>query len=54
MPCDLFFVSDKILPIDMLYFKSVSMLMHDVYRGYYTAAQRYEVHLRVVKTIFYE
>ena len=26
-----FFISDQILPIDMLYFKSVSMLMHDVY-----------------------
>jgi hypothetical protein len=28
-----FFISDKILPIDMLYFKSVSMLMHDVYNN---------------------
>jgi hypothetical protein len=27
------FISDKILPIDMLYFKSVSMLMHDVYNN---------------------
>ncbi len=28
-----FFISDKILPIDMLYVKSVSMLMHDVYNN---------------------
>ena len=28
-----FFISDKIIPIDMLYFKSVSMLMHDVYNN---------------------
>ena len=25
-----------------------------VYRGYYTAARRYDFYLRVVKTIFYE
>ena len=25
-----------------------------IYRGYYTAAQRYEFYFRVVKTIFYE
>ena len=25
-----------------------------IYRGYYTAAQRYDFYLRVVKTIFYE
>ena len=25
-----------------------------IYRGYYTAAQRYNFYLRVVKTIFYE
>ena len=26
----------------------------DIYRGYYTAARRYEFYFRVVKTIFYE
>jgi hypothetical protein len=25
-----------------------------IYRGYYTAARRYDFYLRVVKTIFYE
>ena len=25
-----------------------------IYRGYYTAARRYEFYFRVVKTIFYE
>ena len=27
---------------------------HGIYRGYYTAARRYEFYFRVVKTIFYE
>ena len=26
----------------------------NIYRGYYTAARRYEFYFRVVKTIFYE
>ena len=26
-----FFIPAKLLPIDMLYFKSVAILMHDVY-----------------------
>ena len=30
------------------------MLKGAIYRGYYTAARRYEVYFRVVKTIFYE
>ena len=30
-------------------------IMHNViYRGYYTAVQRYDFYFRVVKTIFYE
>ena len=33
IPCDLVFISDKILRLDTLYFKSVSMLMHDVYNN---------------------
>ena len=28
-----FFISAKVLPIDMLYFKSVAILMHDVYNN---------------------
>jgi hypothetical protein len=29
-------------------------IRYSVYRGYYTAARRYDFYLRVVKTIFYE
>ena len=28
-----YFISANILPIDMLYFKSVSMLMYEIYNG---------------------
>ena len=32
----------------------VTVRMNHVYRGYYTAALRYEFYFRAVKTIFYE
>ena len=35
---------------DLLY----GQYSHELYRGYYTAARRYEFYFRVVKQIFYE
>ena len=37
-----------------IYTVIVRHLFNIVYRGYYTAAQRYEFYFRVVRTIFYE
>ena len=35
-------------------FQYFSNIFNKIYRGYYTAARRYEFYFRVVKTIFYE